>query len=165
MRPRNPLLSACLPGIARMARAAALALLCGALAWPFHALDKAQGRSMSEAAQQASGECLHQMHHDTDEFSACVDARLKRSADKPFVQLGEAYLGLVGCLSAQRIATLHADICAQDYLVHVDRLRKPLRLGDKQLCPLVSGDCGSRIAQIVALRRDMQRRVRHPPVA
>jgi hypothetical protein len=68
-------------------------------------------------------------------------------------QLGTAYLGLVGCVSAARIATLHSDVCAQAYLARVDPLRKRFKLSDQDLCPTVAGDCRSRLAQIEALRR------------
>jgi hypothetical protein len=80
---------------------------------------------------------------------------------KPAVELGTAYLGLVGCLSAGRIATLHADACARDYLARVDRLRAKLRLSDAELCPVVPGECSGRVAQIEALRRDAKK-VREP---
>jgi hypothetical protein len=108
--------------------------------------------------QQTSQACLHEMHHDTDEFSACVDARLLSAAGKPLEQLGTAYLGLVGCVSAARIATLHSDVCAQAYLARVDPLRKRFKLSDPDLCPTVAGDCRSRLAQIEALRRDSKPR-------
>ena len=140
--------------LARAAAAAVVALLCGLQALPVWALDPAQRRALNEAVQQTSQACLHEMHHDTDEFSDCVDARLLRAAGKPAEQLGTAYLGLVGCVSAARIATLHSDTCARGYLARVDALRKPLKLSHEALCPTVAGDCRSRLAQIEALRRD-----------
>ena len=134
-----------------LARAATLAfMLCSLPAW---ALDKAQWQTLNEAVQQTSQACLHEMHHDTDEFSACVDARLLGAEGKPVQQLGTAYLGLVGCVSAARIATLHSDVCAKGYLARVDTLRKRLKLSDQDLCPTVAGDCRSRLAQIEALRQ------------
>jgi hypothetical protein len=132
---------------------AVVGLLCGLQALPAWALDPAQRRALNEAVQQTSQACLHEMHHDTDEFSACVDARLLSAAGKPLEQLGTAYLGLVGCVSAARIATLHSDVCAQAYLARVDPLRKRFKLSDQDLCPTVAGDCRSRLAQIEALRR------------
>lgn len=144
--------------LARAAAAAVVALLCGLQALPVWALDPAQRRALNEAVQQTSQACLHEMHHDTDEFSACVDARLQSAAGKPVEQLGTAYLGLVGCVSAARIATLHSDVCAQAYLARVDPLRKRFKLSDQDLCPTVAGDCRSRLAQIEALRRDSKPR-------
>ena len=128
-------------------------LLCGLQALPTWALDPAQRRALNEVVQQTSQACLHEMHHDTDEFSACVDARLLSAAGKPLEQLGTAYLGLVGCVSAARIATLHSEECARGYLARVDALRKRLKLSDQELCPTVAGDCRGRLAQIEALRR------------
>lgn len=134
-----------------LAGAAALALmLCSLPAW---ALDKAQWQILNLAAEQTAQACLHEMHHDTDEFSACVDARLLSAAGQPLQQLGTAYLGLVGCVSAARIATLHSDVCARAYLARVDTWRKRLKVTDQDLCPAVPGDCRSRLAQIEALRR------------
>ena len=142
-----------------LARVAALALmLCGLPAPPAWALDKAQWQVLNEAVQQTSQACLHEMHHDTDEFSACVDARLRGAAGKPMEQLGTAYLGLVGCLSAARIATLHSDECTRGYLARVEPLRKRFKLNDQALCPAVAGDCRSRLAQIEALRREQRPR-------
>ena len=144
--------------LARAAAGAVVGVLCGLQALPAWALDAAQRRALNEAVQQTSQACLHEMHHDTDEFSACVDARLQSAAGKPVEQLGTAYLGLVGCVSAARIATLHSDVCAQAYLARVDPLRKRFKLSDQDLCPTVAGDCRSRLAQIEALRRDRKPR-------
>lgn len=144
--------------LARAAAGAVIGVLCSLQALPAWALDAAQRRALNEAVQQTSQACLHEMHHDTDEFSACVDARLQSAAGKPVEQLGTAYLGLVGCVSAARIATLHSDVCAQAYLARVDPLRKRFKLSDQDLCPTVAGDCRSRLAQIDALRRDSKPR-------
>jgi len=140
--------------IAALAGIGLVGMSCGLLALPVHALDKPRWQALTDAVQQTSQACLHEMHHDTDEFSDCVDARLLRSAGKPAEQLGTAYLGLVGCVSAARIATLHSDTCARGYLARVDALRKPLKLSHEALCPTVAGDCRSRLAQIEALRKD-----------
>ncbi|NKI92289.1 hypothetical protein [Rhizobacter sp. SG703] len=140
--------------IAALAGIGLVGMSCGLLALPVHALDKPRWQALTDAVQQTSQTCLHEMHHDTDEFSDCVDARLLRAAGKPAEQLGTAYLGLVGCVSAARIATLHSDTCARGYLARVDALRKPLKLSHEALCPTVAGDCRSRLAQIEALRRD-----------
>jgi len=67
-------------------------------------------------------------------------------------RLGLAYMGLVGCLSAARIATLHSDVCSQDYLRLADRIRLKLNIKDTELCPIVAGDCPTRIAQLRVLR-------------
>ncbi|KQU66178.1 MULTISPECIES: hypothetical protein [unclassified Rhizobacter] len=142
-----------LPTFGRIGALAGIALSCALPAWPASAFDKARWDALNEAVQQTSQACLHQMHHDTDEFSACVDARLLRAEGKPVEQLGAAYLGLVGCVSAARIATLHSDVCARGYLARVDALRKPLKLSHEALCPTVAGDCRSRLAQIEALRK------------
>lgn len=142
-------------------RALALwAVLSATLAAPVHAMDTAQLIRVTQAAQQASQECLHLMHHDTDEFSECVDARLVKSARQPEVSLGESYLGLVGCLAAARIATQNSHDCALSFLTQVDRLRKTLRVSDETLCPAVAGDCRSRVAQIVALRQSANKAAR-----
>lgn len=140
--------------IAALAGIGLVGMSCGLLAPPAHALDKTRWHALTDAVQQTSQACLHEMHHDTDEFSDCVDARLLSAAGKPAEQLGTAYLGLVGCVSAARIATLHSDVCARGYLARVDALRKPLKLGHEALCPTVAGDCRSRLAQIEALRKD-----------
>ncbi|WP_457329335.1 hypothetical protein [Rhizobacter sp. P5_C2] len=144
--------------LVRAATGAVIGLLCSLQALPAWALDAGQRRALNEAVQQTSQACLHEMHHDTDEFSACVDARLLSAAGKPVEQLGTAYLGLVGCVSAARIATLHSDECARGYLARVDALRKRFKLSDQDLCPTVAGDCRSRLAQIDALRRDSKPR-------
>lgn len=140
--------------LARAVAGAVVGALCGLQALPAWALGPTPWRALNEAVQQTSQACLHEMHHDTDEFSACVDARLLSAAGKPVEQLGTAYLGLVGCVSAARIATLHSDACARGYLARVDALRKRFKLSDQDLCPTVAGDCRSRLAQIDALRRD-----------
>ena len=145
------------PRLTNLIRTTGLVLLSAVLALPAWALDQDQWKALNVAAEQASHDCLHLMHHDTDEFSACVDTQFDRSAGKPATQLGVAYLGLVGCLSSVRIATLHADICTRSNLRRVDGLRKRLHVSDKELCPAVRGDCASRMAQIEAVRDDVRK--------
>jgi len=121
-------------------------------AWPCLAMTVPQQQAAQSSAAQARQSCLKEMHHDTDEFVACVDRLLAEHKDGPAQQLGLAYLGLVGCLSATRMATLHSDICTRSYLQLTDGWIKRLKAKDAELCPLVPGDCSTRLAQIRALR-------------
>lgn len=128
-------------------------ILCGCLlAAPGWALTPAETAAMRDAAQGALHQCLALMHHDTDEFSACVDARLAAARAMPAAALGASYVGAVGCVSAGRMGTLHSDSCSQRYLHETAALQRRLRVSDEALCPLVPGDCRSRNARIAALR-------------
>ena len=120
---------------------------------PAWALDEVQRQALHLAAKETGDKCLGKMHHDTDEFSECVDQELENSGKSPVKQLGQAYLGLVGCLSAGRIATLHAAECSVHYLRRADRLQKKLNVKDSELCATVAGNCPVRLAQIQALRK------------
>jgi hypothetical protein len=127
-------------------------LLGGIIAMPVWALSDQQLKSVQSAAHQAHGSCLKEMHHDTDEFVSCVDQMRANSGASSERRLGLSYLGLVGCMSAARISTLHSDVCSRKYLVLTDRLIKQLRAKDTELCNAVPGDCNIRLAQIKAMR-------------
>ena len=116
------------------------------------ALTAQQLQTLQSAARQAQQVCLKEMHHDTDEFVACVDEMRISQKIPPEKHLGFAYLGLVGCLSAARISTLHSNVCSHDYLLITDRLIKQLHAKDIELCSAVPGDCTMRVAQIKAMR-------------
>jgi hypothetical protein len=130
-----------------------LSLLLGGLAsMPCWALTGQQLLTVQAAARQARDSCLKEMHHDTDEFLACVAEMLSKHQRSSEKQLGLAYLGLVGCMSAARISILHSDVCSRNYLVQADRLIKQLQAKDAELCSAVPGDCSMRLAQIKAMR-------------
>lgn len=92
------------------------------------------------SASHARQVCLKEMHHDTDEFVECVDSMIQQASKSAERRLGIAYLGLVGCMSAARIATLHSDECSRSYLVLTDRTAKLLKAKDVELCSIVPGD-------------------------
>ena len=120
---------------------------------PSIALTNSQKTIVQSAAQQASQLCLKEMHHDTDEFVDCVNNLIETHKIFDEKQLGYAYLGLVGCLSAMRISTLHSDICTSHYLAVTDKLMKKYKVKDEELCSSVPGNCSVRVAQIKSLRR------------
>jgi hypothetical protein len=119
---------------------------------PCLSLTQQQMQVVQSAAQDARLLCLKAMHHDTDGFVICVDKMLSRDGNTAEHQLGFAYLGLVGCMSAARISTLHSDFCSRDYLQLTDHIAKKLRIKDEEICPVVPGECSVRISQI----RDMR---------
>ena len=127
-------------------------LMLSGCALPCLALTLPQQQVVQSSAEKARQTCLKEMHHDTDEFVACVDRLLAEHKGLPEQQLGLAYLGLVGCMSAARMATLHSDVCTQSYLQVTDDLIKRLKAKDAELCQFVPGDCHTRLAQIRALR-------------
>ncbi len=107
---------------------------------------------IKQGADEVIHGCLPLMHHDTDEFSACVDALLTKK-DLPLrTQLGISYAGLVGCLSANRMATEHSEICSRTYLNLHDRLKRRVAISDQGMCVYVMGHCASRVALIQAMR-------------
>jgi len=119
---------------------------------PAFAMTEHQKQSLQSAALEGRQICLKEMHHDTDEFVDCINGLLAQEKKSDDRRLGLAYMGLVGCLSAARIATLHSDVCSQDYLRLADRIRLKLNIKDTELCPIVAGDCPTRIAQLRVLR-------------
>ena len=119
---------------------------------PCLSLTQQQMQVVQSAAQDARQLCLKAMHHDTDGFVICVDQMLARPGNSVEHQLGYAYMGLVGCLSAARISTLHSDICTRDYLQISDHLAKKLKVKDAQICPVIPGDCAIRLSQIKDMR-------------
>jgi len=127
-------------------------LLCLVSA-PTFALSPQQLDAIESSASEARKICLKEMHHDTDEFVAYVDNLSTGSKVSVEKKLGYSYLGLIGCISANRISTLHSDICSKDYLVITDRLMKELKAKDHELCAAVAGDCTMRITQIKSLRK------------
>jgi hypothetical protein len=138
--------------LCRAVRQLLVCVLLGAWGWPSSALTAQQQQAAQSTAQQARQRCLKEMHHDTDEFVACVDQLLAEHNALPEQQLGLAYVGLVGCLSAARMATLHSDTCTRAYLQMTDSLIKRLKAKDAELCAWVPGDCAPRLAQIRLLR-------------
>lgn len=129
-------------------------ILYCAILFPSLALTTEQLKIVESAAQQGLKLCLKEMHHDTDEFVKCVNNLLVMQKMPQEKQLGFAYLGLVGCLSALRISTLHSDICSKDYLVLTDKLMREFQAKDLELCPMVAGNCSMRIAQIKSIRKE-----------
>jgi len=119
---------------------------------PCLSLTRLQLQTVQSAAQEARLLCLKAMHHDTDGFVICVDKMLSREGNTAEHQLGFAYLGLVGCLSAARISTLHSDFCSRDYLQLTDYIAKKLKAKDDEICPVVPGDCAMRLSQIKDMR-------------
>jgi len=116
------------------------------------ALTQQQLQKVQFAAKDAMQLCLKAMHHDTDGFVICVDQMLARPENSVEHHLGFAYLGLVGCMSAARISTLHSDFCSRDYLQISDYLAKKLKAKDAEICPVVPGNCAIRLSQIKDMR-------------
>jgi len=119
---------------------------------PCLSLTQQQMQVVQSAAQDARQLCLKAMHHDTDGFVICVDQMLARPGNSAEHQLGFAYLGFVGCMSAARMSTLHSDFCSRDYLQISDHLAKKLKAKDAEICPMVPGDCAMRLSQIKDMR-------------
>ena len=135
-----------------LARWSALAAVIVLSLTPVFAMTEHQKQSLHSAALEGRQMCLKEMHHDTDEFVDCINGLLAQEKKSDDRRLGLAYMGLVGCLSAARMATLHSDVCSQDYLRLADRIRLKLNIKDTELCSIVVGNCPTRIAQVRVLR-------------
>lgn len=112
----------------------------------------AEMAEITAAAQRAETECNQLMHDNADEFMSCLDAladRVKgRDKRAQRERLGLAYFGWVGATRWGRVGMPGADEAALKYYLRFLPLQHQLQLTDEQMCPVLSGECKVRLAQL-----------------
>lgn len=140
------------------------ALFCGvpvAQASSKPALPAALQKALGAGAAQAQT-CHVYMHEDADEYVSCMDALLGRvrAPDADATRLGIAYYALVGALNSARVSLPGAEAASRKYFQLVRQLQARVKIDDDALCPVVAGDCASRLATLQRMQQEGKQKAR-----
>ena len=88
------------------------------------------------------------LHHDAEDYVACIDHLLKAERKPSARRLGLEYFGWVGALNSARMSFPGADAAADRYLRLFRKTQRRLKIADQALCETVPGNCEQRLARM-----------------
>ena len=95
-------------------------------------------------AQQA---CIRYVQMNVFEFEECINKRLNAKGLNSADRLGITYMGFVGALSGQRMGSQGSHRMSWEFANKIQKIQKKLGLKDRDLCPIIPGDCQMRVAR------------------
>jgi len=104
--------------------------------------------TVSASARDAQQQCHRLMHHDADEYEACIGMLIRAAGRNRAKRLGISYFGWVGAMNSARVGLPGAEAAAGRFLPIFRREQISLGISDDSLCTTVPGDCTVRLAQI-----------------
>ncbi|WP_338845400.1 hypothetical protein V8J88_16945 [Massilia sp. W12] len=121
-----------------------------------------QQEAMRAAAASAREDCHDLMHDDAHEYDACLQAHHAnvkgRSAKAQQERMGILYFAWIGAANSARTGLPGAEKSAHDWLPRMRKQQSAMKLSDHELCPLVEGDCKSRVALILQMEKELQQK-------